>query len=123
FYEEYALFFDLIEKAIAMEGDLKTPEDLRMFTQTLVNRLMFLRFLERKGWLKFRGRDDYLQAIYEAGPFAKKSFYRGRLLPLFFEGLAKESQGPSEAYGEVPFLNGGLFEPTDLDKAIKDVPY
>ena len=123
FYADYALVFDVIEKAIAAEGDLKTDEDLRMFTQTLVNRLMFLRFLERKGWLKFKGGEDYLRALYDAGPFAKKSFYRGRLLPLFFEGLAIEQHAVSEAYGEVPFLNGGLFEPNDLDNRVKDVPY
>lgn len=123
FYEEYAILFDAIEKAIAAENGLEDGEDLRMFTQTLVNRLMFLRFLERKGWLKFNGREDYLRALHDAGPSAKKSFYRGRLLPLFFEGLAFEKHGPSTAFGEVPFLNGGLFEANELDKRIKEVPY
>ena len=88
FYEEYKLLFDAIEQAIAAENGVEDGEDLRMFTQTLVNRLMFLRFLERKGWLKFGGNEKYLRALYDAGPFGKKSFYRGRLMPLFFEGLA-----------------------------------
>jgi hypothetical protein len=29
----------------------------------------------------------------------------------------------SDAYGEVPFLNGGLFEPTALDQRVQEVPY
>ena len=123
FYEEYATIFAAVEKAIAAENGLKDGEDLRMFTQTLVNRLMFLRFLERKGWLKFKGNEKYLHALYEAGAFGKKSFYRGRLMPLFFEGLAIEKHGPSDAFGEVPFLNGGLFEANELDKLVKEVPY
>jgi hypothetical protein len=100
FYEDYHAVFDSLEKAIAKENGLKDGEDLRMFTQTLVNRLMFLRFLERKGWLKFKGRADYLRALYGAGALGKKSFYRGRLLPLFFEGLAIEKHGADEAFGE-----------------------
>src|SRR5437867_8576462 len=41
-------------------------------------------------------------AVHDAGPFAKKSFYRGRLLPLFFEGLAKVGQAfqPDSAGGK-----------------------
>lgn len=123
FYKAYATLFAAIEKAISAENNIAPGDELRMFTQTLVNRLMFLRFLERKGWLKFKGREDYLRALYDGGPFAKKSFYKGRLLPLFFEGLATEQHVPSDAFGDVPFLNGGLFEPTDLDRRIKDVPY
>jgi hypothetical protein len=126
FYADYYDCFTALEKAIGKENGLKDEDDLRMFTQTLVNRLMFLRFLERKGWLKFGDKKDYLRALYEAGPLGKKSFYRGRLLPLFFEGLATENSAAvviTQAYGAVPFLNGGLFEPTELDKKVKDVSY
>jgi hypothetical protein len=83
---------------------------------------MFLRFIERKGWLKFNGRCDYLRALFDAGPQGRKSFYQLRLCPLFFEGLAVEGKQRSDAIGEVPFLNGGLFDRSDLDERVKDIP-
>ncbi len=153
FYEDYAAVFEKVETLIAEhcsphepraeDGTRRVPatwqgDDLRMFTQTLFNRLMFLRFVECKGWLMFAGRKDYLRALYAAhcSPHApcaedgtrhvpatnKKSFYKGRLCPLFFEGLAVEGKQQSEAYGQVPYLGGGLFERSDLDKQVSDLP-
>ncbi|MGO8750573.1 MAG: Eco57I restriction-modification methylase domain-containing protein [Thermoguttaceae bacterium] len=121
FYEDYAAVFDKVEKLIGRQKELK-GDDLRMFTQTLFNRLMFLRFMERKGWLTFGGCKDYLRALYAAGGFAKNSFYKGRLCPLFFEGLAIEGKQRSDAYGCVPYLNGGLFERSERDKQVSDLP-
>ena len=68
---------------------------------------MFLRFIECKGWLDFGGRNDYLRALYAAGGYRKKSFYRGRLCPLFFAGLSVEGKQHSPAYGRVPYFEGG----------------
>jgi len=121
FYEEYAAAFEQVESQIKVASGIKDPEELRLFTQTLFNRLMFLRFIERKGWLEFNGRHDYLAALMQAGGIGKKSVYQSRLRPLFFEGLAVEGKQQSPAIGKVPFLNGGLFEETELDKKAKDV--
>ncbi|MEX2173923.1 MAG: DNA methyltransferase [Pirellulaceae bacterium] len=122
FYEEYATAFTEVEERIKHASGIKDDEDLRLFTQTLFNRLMFLRFIERKGWLEFGDRRDYLAAIMEAGGIGKRSAYQSRIRPLFFEGLAIEGRQQSPAIGRVPFLNGGLFEENDLDKQAKDVP-
>jgi type I restriction-modification system DNA methylase subunit len=138
FYEDYAAVFEKVEKLIGncVSGTLCVPlpngtrsvpdtlqgDDLRMFTQTLFNRLMFLRFMERKGWLTFDGQKNYLRALYAAGGHGMKSFYQGRLCPLFFEGLAVEGKQESDAYGCVPYLNGGLFEQSELDKQVTDLP-
>jgi hypothetical protein len=121
FYGDYAAVFEKVEKLIGKQKQLK-GDDLRMFTQTLFNRLMFLRFMERKGWLTFDDRKDYLRALYAAGGYGRKSFYKGRLCPLFFEGLAVEGKQKTEAYGAVPYLNGGLFERSELDKQVSDLP-
>ncbi|MGO8751320.1 MAG: DNA methyltransferase [Thermoguttaceae bacterium] len=138
FYEDYATVFERVEKLIGEycksggtpllrscgvppQKELK-GDDLRMFTQTLFNRLMFLRFMERKAWLTFGERKDYLRAIYAAGGYGKQSFYKGRLCPLFFEGLAVEGKQQTDAYGCVPCLNGGLFERSELDKQVTDLP-
>jgi hypothetical protein len=123
FYEDYAAVFEKVEKLISRSGvPPLSGDDLRMFTQTLFNRLMFLRFMERKGWLTFSGTRNYLRDLYAAGGHGKKSFYKGRLCPLFFEGLAIEGKQASEAYGQVPYLNGGLFERSELDERVADLP-
>lgn len=122
FYEDYAAVFSQVEALIDQQNVLANPENLRMFTQTLFNRLMFLRFIERKGWLEFGGHKDYLRALHQAGSVGKQSFYRSRIRPLFFEGLALEKRPNNELFGKVPFLNGGLFEEADLDRKVKDIP-
>jgi hypothetical protein len=122
FYEEYKAVFTEVEGRIKTASGIKSDEELRLFTQTLFNRLMFLRFMERKGWLDFGGDHDYLAALMRAGGIGGKTVYQSRLRPLFFQGLAVEGKQESKAIGKVPFLNGGLFEETELDKKAQDVP-
>jgi hypothetical protein len=121
FYEDYRGVFETIEELIAKENTID-DEDLRMFTQTLFNRLLFLRFIERKGWLKFGDDTNYLRNLYKAGPIGNESFYKSRLYPLFFEGLAIDGKQSSDIYGTVPYLNSGLFEKKSLDQIIADLP-
>ena len=123
FYREYADEFERLQKRVTTLAG----EDQKMFTQTLLNRLMFIRFIERKGWLTPPGHaapsPDYLADLFAAGGCREQSFYAGRLRPLFFLGLAKEGQQQSPAIGTVPFLNGGLFEPKEgLDDKVPDLP-
>lgn len=121
FYNDYAAEFERLRATVkSLKG-----EDQKMFTQALMNRLMFLRFIERKGWLVPPGggqSNDYLRLLFQAGGHRGKSFYAGRLKKLFFEALAVEGKQESEAVGRVPFLNGGLFEESDLDKTVEDIP-
>ncbi len=121
FYEEYKKAFENAEKLIAAATSL-AKEELRLFTQTLFNRLMFLRFLERKGWLEFNGRHDYLRALHHAGPINGQSFYASRIVPLFFSALAIEGAQDQKLVGNVPFLNGGLFAESGGDKKVNDLP-
>ena len=84
---------------------------------------MFVYFFSRKGWLKFDGEANYLEGLwldYGKG-LGDGNFYRDRLRPLFFSGLNNPNsrdltQGLETIIGDVPFLNGGLFEETELDK-------
>jgi len=122
FYRAYAAVFQAAEDYIARANKRLKDDTLRLFTQMLFNRLMFLRFVEKKGWLKFGDGRDYLKNMFAAGGLKGKSFYKSRLCPLFFEGLAIENANCRDAVGDVPFLNGGLFEMTDLDKDVSDIP-
>jgi hypothetical protein len=122
FCQDYRDVFERVETLISQTGQLDGGEQLRRFTQTLLDRLMFLRFIECKGWLTFHGRKDYLRALYAAGRMEGKSFYRGRLRPLFFEGLAVEGRQSSPAYGCVPYLDATLFQQSALDAKVRDLP-
>ena len=121
FYKECKAEFEQLQSRVTTLAG----EDQKMFTQTLLNRLLFLRFIERKGWLTPPGHiapsPDYLRELFAAGGHGKQSFYAGRLRPLFFAGLAKEGHQASPAIGKVQFLNGGLFERSKLDDAVPDL--
>jgi len=122
FYEDYEEIFENLQTQII---GLTDDEDKKLFVQTLMNRLLFLRFVERKGWLRF-GTDDrpqnYLQKLLQAGPIGRQSWYNSRLKVLFFEGMAKPEHNKQEIVGQVPYLNGGLFEKQSLDDRVTDIP-
>ena len=123
FFAEYKRVFDVVESGVSGFG--AETEARRRFVQTLFNRLMFVYFLSRKGWLTFKGDKDYLNALwhdYRATEGESKNFYVDRLRPLFFAGLnnykSEDVTSEPEAHrliGSVPFLNGGLFDMTDRD--------
>ena len=132
FFRAYRDIFQESEtKIIGFGSDPGGREDCRLFTQTMFNRLMFVYFLSRKGWLLFNGDTDYLNALwkdYQLG--SDDNFYNDRLAPLFFAGLNNQqsldlnrnNQTLRALIGDVPFLNGGLFEQNDLDRRGISVP-
>ena len=128
FFDEYKRVFDLAMEGVEGFGSGEDEEESKkLFVQTLFNRLMFIYFLSRKGWLTFRGDNDYLNALwrdYQAADSDDKNFHIHRLTLLFFAGLNNPqsrdlSRNNPVLYAKIgapPFLNGGLFEKTDLDK-------
>jgi hypothetical protein len=107
FYELFEREHDTFQKfvrGIPVE-DLK-----RWYVSVMLNRLMFIYFVQKKGFLN---RDlNYLQTkLAESKGRGKDKFYREFLCLLFFEGFAKEkrSQKTSDLLGDIPYLNGGLF--------------
>ena len=56
FFKAYREIFEAVETLI--EPTLKNQEQRRIFTQTLFNRLMFIAFIQKKGWLTFQGNID-----------------------------------------------------------------
>jgi len=129
FFKEYARVFEEVENKI--EG-IKDKERRRLYAQRLFNRLMFIAFIQKKGWLKF-GRDgDYLDSLWQDFKRSGKSnrnFYRDRLKLLFFSGLNTHNEVNviginrggflKELIGQVPYLNGGLFEEDEDDRDTK----
>src|SRR5579859_22456 len=123
FFQEYARIFAQVMRQI--KDGLPDEEERKLFCQTLFNRLMFLYFLQRKGWLRFNGRIDYLDALWDdARKQPQENVYESRLKLLFFTALSnvRDANWDNVRYalepviGQVPFLNGGLFTPQAFDE-------
>jgi hypothetical protein len=96
-------------------------EDQRWYAAVLIDRLMFLWFLQEKRFLD--DKKDYLQQRLQAHSqsAATQSFYRTFLCPLFFRGFAEQRTAHNRAaieaeFGKVPYLNGGLFAQHELER-------
>ena len=126
FFAEYQDVFEQVEAAIKGIPENET-EERRLYTQRLFNRLMFLRFIEKKGWLTYNGDRNYLRSLFNATEAeADENFLNDRLYWAFFHGLGTAANVPydsdgineiiKERRGDVPFLNGGLFEMQKYDQ-------
>jgi len=103
---------------VARRNPRRQAGEIEREAQMLLDRLLFLYFIQKKGWLD--GRRDYLhrhfQAHYQADPDGT-DFYSDFLFPLF---VALSNEGVIfPGLGDVPFLNGGLFE-VDAEAVLAD---
>ncbi len=97
--------------------------DCEWYASVMLNRLMFVYFIQRKGFLD--GDHDYLRhrldrCKKEQGKDKFYTFYRYFLLRLFHEGFGKrrKDRAPDleKLLGNIPYLNGGLFDVHELEK-------
>lgn len=110
FYDRFKTEHDAFLKFI--EGIQDDDELHRWYASVMLNRLMFIYFIQKKGVLD--GDDNYLRnKLLQSGKQGKDLFYKNILCPFFFEGFAKKDTDRSakmkHLLGEVPYLNGGLF--------------
>lgn len=97
-------------------------QERHQFAQIIMNRLMFLTFIEKKRWLRFDNSPEYLSCLwddYQRGKSKGDNFYRDRLQPLFFQALntpVEQRRELTAKIGDVPYLNGGLFAETEWDR-------
>lgn len=123
FFKEYKDVFEHVEsKATAVpKGEAR-----RLYTQRLFNRLLFLYFIQKKGWLDFNGDKNYLRALFKAAEAAGENFLNDRLFFTFFNGLNTFHEGKvadkklETLIGNVPFLNGGLFDQLEDEYDVRD---
>jgi len=120
FYERFQAQHAGLQESIAGITD----EDLRRwYASLLMNRLMFIYFLQKKGFLN--GDRDYLRSCMHKVRELKGSdefygFYRNLLLPMFHHGFGSfEHNYPDEQVaaivGDVPYVNGGIFEEHEIE--------
>lgn len=127
-------------KLIDTEKDTKDKEEkpIRDFVKKLLGRIVFLQFLEKKGWMGCDantqdwtgGNPRFMFQLFE--DFSKpEKFHSQCLTKLFFETLnTKRPNDIFEVQGlngklngsRVPYLNGGLFEP-EKNKATVEIDF
>lgn len=90
------------------------------FTKKLLGQVVFLYFLQKKGWFGVErdadwgtGPKNFLRELFNARHGAYQNFFNDVLEPLFYEALARERDDDfySRFNCKIPFLNGGLFDP------------
>lgn len=102
----------------ARDHALKPARD---FAKKMIGRLVFLHFLQKKGWLGCpanvthwkNGDPDFIRQLFVAAPVAdQQRFHSRRLVPLFFDTLNRRRKDDlfTVTGSRVPYLNGGLFE-------------
>ena len=124
FYIGYEKLFESVQKVVRQHNPhpyFDDPSRLHQFTQRLLGRIMFLYFLQKKGFLA--GNHKFLTAHYKTlrrntEPEGTE-FYSQVLEPLFFETLNKQRSNFESPWGRVPYLNGGLFD-WDYGPSIQD---
>ena len=90
----------------------------RWYVSVMLNRLMFIYFIQKKGFLH---KDiDYLSnKLKDSQAKGTNRYYKDFLCPLFFEGFAKpEAERNREVkrlLGKIPYLNGGIFQKHQLE--------
>ena len=102
----------------AIEG-VDDERDRRWYASVILNRLMFVWFLQKKLFLD-NGNAEYLDIkLTESKMRGLNRFYAEFLNGLFFDAFAKPENQRSEETkrltGNIPYLNGGLFLPHKLE--------
>ncbi len=92
------------------------------FAKKLLGQIVFLYFLQKKGWFGV-GRDNdwgtgskhFLRELFAKKHGDYKNFFNDILEPLFYEALRIDRSHDDGYYSwfdcKIPFLNGGLFDP------------
>ena len=130
FFTKYAELFEEIHKALdrLLAKDKTIRDEFKAqvvstvdFAKKLMGQVVFLYFLQKKGWLGVaKGADwgtgphDFLRRLANGGYGKYENFFNDILEPLFYDTLATDRG--HEAWCNrfkcrIPFLNGGLFEP------------
>lgn len=118
----YIKLYEHFEKDKNVKAAIKEAGiDNARFTKKLLGQIVFLYFLQKKGWLGVAqnarwgtGKKRFVQELFEQAQNKKLNFFKDKLQYLFYEALAKERDNVNSYYKRfdcrIPFLNGGLFE-------------
>ena len=117
----------------------REEKPIRAYVKKLLGRIVFLHFLQKKGWLGVPAgkdwgegdRDFMLKLFQNATDKQKNDFLDDVLESLFANGLDLNRSNKGDLYDtevngigrcRIPYLNGGLFERDELDKKPSHFP-
>ena len=117
----------------------REEKPIRDYVKKLLGRIVFLHFLQKKGWLGVpagkewgEGDRDFMLKLFEnASPEQKENFLDEVLEGLFANGLDTNRSDNGDVYDtgvqgfcncRIPYLNGGLFERDALDEKTSRFP-
>ena len=117
----------------------REEKPIRDYVKKLLGRIVFLHFLQKKGWLGVPAdkdwgegdRDFMLHLFQQATEKQKENFLDEILEGLFAEGLDRDRSDCGDLYDtkvdgfrncRIPYLNGGLFERDNLDEKPSHFP-
>lgn len=108
--------------ATSFEGSDKLVRD---YIKKMFGRIVFLYFLQRKGWLA--GNRQYMHNLFYLSEL-QDNFLDGVLEPLFFGVLNTRPEHRSADVAslpdsdKIPYLNGGLFQQDEIDERTCTIP-
>ena len=117
----------------------REEKPIRDYVKKLLGRIVFLHFLQKKGWLGVPAgeewgngdRDFMLHLFQNTSERQKNNFLDDILEDLFSEGFDRNRSDKGDLYDtevegfrncRIPYLNGGLFERDQLDKKPSHFP-
>lgn len=131
FYQNYKKLFEKLLNYLKEDRAFRVFAEkhglrLEIFAKKLLGQIVFIYFLQKKGWLGAKkgerisdGDKRFLRNLFDKCQQEKASFFNDYLEHLFYDCLNKM---PERAVGsfyrekfdcQIPFLNGGLFEPVN----------
>jgi len=130
FFKEYHNHYDNIVSELARQG--KTGAVFHDYVKKMMGRIVFLHFLQKKGWLN--DNPAFLRDLFFFSPY-QTDFLEQVLEPLFFGIFNTETEqrerlfdiehwdkGLLKQWENLPYLNGGLFERDEVDKVHIKLP-
>ena len=142
FFEKYRELFLKVKEALdeVVKKDRKVKQDFETkdidtvnFAKKLLGQVVFLYFLQKKGWFGVErnkdwgtGPKNFLRLLFEKGIVQYDNFFNEILEPLFYEALRHDRSYDDHYFSyfkcKIPFLNGGLFDPiNDYDWSKTDI--
>ncbi len=113
-------FQEIHFKFAAVIQGIENPKDANWYASVVLNRLMFIYFLQKKGFLD-HGNPNYLQDKLKVSQTQGKDLYYQQFLQtLFFDGFGKaekfRKQETAVLIGKIKYINGGLFLPHIIEE-------
>jgi len=142
FYRQYRDLFIKLTNSLnkIIENNEKVREEFNKkniksvdFTKKLLGQIVFLYFLQKKGWFGVErdanwgtGPKNFLRQIFDKKYSDYKNFFNDILEPLFYNTLSIDRHSNDDYSNKfnckIPFLNGGLFDPiNDYDWLHTDI--